>query len=87
MTDYLLSQGDGRHRRHDSSTYICCRDECWLGIIQIKWFSECIRQHLCHPLIQNKMVAKLAKNANLPMPKVYEIPNEQPNAFCNWTKP
>ena len=29
----------------------------------------------------HKMVAELARNAKLPMPKVYEIPNEQPNAL------
>ena len=38
-----------------------------------------------HPL--NKMVAQLAKNANLPIPKVYEIPNEQPNAFATGRNP
>ena len=38
-----------------------------------------------HPLY--KMVADLARNAELPMPKVYEIPNDQPNGLfgnaCN----
>ena len=33
------------------------------------------------------MVAQLAKNANLPIPKVYEIPNEQPNAFATGRNP
>ena len=35
----------------------------------------------------HKMVAQLAKNANLPIPKVYEIPNEQPNAFATGRNP
>ena len=35
----------------------------------------------------HKVVAQLAKNANLPTPKVYEIPNEQPNAFATGRNP
>ena len=35
----------------------------------------------------HKMVAQLAKNANIPIPKVYEIPNEQPNAFATGRNP
>jgi len=38
-----------------------------------------------HPLY--KMVADLARNAKLPMPKVYEIPNDQPNAFATGRNP
>jgi len=38
-----------------------------------------------HPLY--KMVADLARNAELPMPKVYEIPNDQPNAFATGRNP
>ncbi len=38
-----------------------------------------------HPL--TKMVSQLAENANLPMPKVYEIPNDQPNAFATGRNP
>ena len=38
-----------------------------------------------HPLY--KMVASLAQNADLRMPKVYEIPNDQPNAFATGRNP
>ena len=38
-----------------------------------------------HPL--TRMVSQLAENANLPMPKVYEIPNDQPNAFATGRNP
>ena len=38
-----------------------------------------------HPLY--KMVADLARNAELPMPQVYEIPNDQPNAFATGRNP
>ena len=38
-----------------------------------------------HPL--TRMVSQLAVNANLPMPKVYEIPNDQPNAFATGRNP
>ena len=38
-----------------------------------------------HPL--TKMVYHLAENANLPLPKVYEIPNDQPNAFATGRNP
>ena len=38
-----------------------------------------------HPLSQ--MVEQLARNADLPMPKVYEIPNDQPNAFATGGNP
>ena len=38
-----------------------------------------------HPLSQ--MVEQLARNADLPMPKVYEIPNDQPNAFATGRNP
>ena len=33
------------------------------------------------------MVAELARNADLPKPKVYEIPNDQPNAFATGRNP
>ena len=35
----------------------------------------------------HRMVAKLAANANLPMPKVYIIENPQPNAFATGRNP
>ena len=38
-----------------------------------------------HPL--TRMVSQLAENASLPMPKVYEIPNDQPNAFATGRNP
>ena len=38
-----------------------------------------------HPLYE--MVAELARNADLPTPKVYEIPNDQPNAFATGRNP
>ena len=38
-----------------------------------------------HPL--HKMVAQLARTAGLPMPKVYEIPDDQPNAFATGRNP
>ena len=38
-----------------------------------------------HPL--TRMVSQLVENANLPMPKVYEIPNDQPNAFATGRNP
>lgn len=34
-----------------------------------------------------RMVARLAQNANLPMPRVYIIPNNQPNAFATGRDP
>ena len=40
---------------------------------------------ISHPLYQ--IVEKLARNAELPMPKVYEIPNDQPNAFATGRNP
>ena len=40
---------------------------------------------ISHPLYQ--IVEKLARNADLPMPKVYEIPNDQPNAFATGRNP
>ena len=43
---------------------------------------------LLHSLIQNyAMVEKLTKNGNLPMPKVYIIPSEVPNAFATGRNP
>jgi heat shock protein HtpX len=38
-----------------------------------------------HPISQ--MVEQLARNADMPMPKVYEIPNDQPNAFATGRNP
>lgn len=40
---------------------------------------------ISHPLY--KIVANLARNADLPTPKVYEIPNDQPNAFATGRNP
>lgn len=40
---------------------------------------------ISHPLY--KLVANLARNADLPTPKVYEIPNDQPNAFATGRNP
>lgn len=34
-----------------------------------------------------KMIEQLADNADLPMPKVYIIENDQPNAFATWRNP
>ena len=38
-----------------------------------------------HPL--HKLVADLARNAELPIPKVYEMDNDQPNAFATGRNP
>jgi heat shock protein HtpX len=38
-----------------------------------------------HPLYQ--MTERLARNANLPMPKVYVIPDQSPNAFATGRNP
>ena len=38
-----------------------------------------------HPL--HEMVARLARNGNLPMPKVYLIPTASPNAFATGRNP
>ncbi len=57
------------------------------------WFSDKIvlKMHKAqevgpdHPLHQ--MTARLAKRANLPMPKVYIIPTDSPNAFATGRNP
>src|SRR5450755_2774977 len=33
------------------------------------------------------VVERLTQKASLPMPKLYVIPTDSPNAFCHWTKP
>mgnify|MGYP003313193034 CR=1 FL=1 len=65
-----------------------------VGMNAFAWYNSdqmVLRMYKAAPLPSSdplhKMVAKLAKNANLPMPKVYEIPNEQPNAFATGRNP
>ena len=65
-----------------------------VGMNAFAWYNSdqmVLRMYKAVPLPSSdplhKMVAKLAKNANLPMPKVYEIPNEQPNAFATGRNP
>ena len=65
-----------------------------VGMNAFAWYNSdqmVLRTYKAAPLPSSdplhKMVAKLAKNANLPMPKVYEIPNEQPNAFATGRNP
>ena len=65
-----------------------------VGMNAFAWYNSdqmVLRMYKAAPLPSsdplNKMVAQLAKNANLPIPKVYEIPNEQPNAFATGRNP
>ena len=65
-----------------------------LGMNAFAWYNSdqmVLRMYKAAPLPSSdplqKMVAQLAKNANLPIPKVYEIPNEQPNAFATGRNP
>lgn len=65
-----------------------------VGMNAFAWYNSdqmVLRMYKATPLPSSdplyKMVAKLAKNANLPTPKVYEIPNEQPNAFATGRNP
>ena len=65
-----------------------------VGMNAFAWYNSdqmVLRMYKAVPLPSSdplhKMVAKLAKNANLPMPKVYVIPNEQPNAFATGRNP
>ena len=58
-----------------------------VGMNAFAWYNSdqmVLRMYKAAPLPSSdplhKMVAQLAKNANIPIPKVYEIPNEQPNA-------
>ena len=60
-----------------------------IGMNALTWYSSdkmVLRMYKAKPLPTShsltRMVSHLAKNANLPMPKVYEIPNDQPNAFA-----
>ena len=65
-----------------------------VGMNAFAWYNSdkmVLRMYKAVPLPSSdplhKMVAQLAKNANLPIPKVYEIPNEQPNAFATGRNP
>jgi len=65
-----------------------------IGMNAFAWYNSdqmVLRMYKAAPLPSSdplqKMVAQLAKNANLPIPKVYEIPNEQPNAFATGRNP
>ena len=65
-----------------------------IGMNAFAWYNSdqmVLRMYKAVPLPSSdplhKMVAQLAKNANLPIPKVYEIPNEQPNAFATGRNP
>ena len=65
-----------------------------IGMNAFAWYNSdqmVLRMYKAAPLPSydplHKMVAQLAKNANLPIPKVYEIPNEQPNAFATGRNP
>ena len=65
-----------------------------VGMNAFAWYNSdqmVLRMYKAAPLPSSnslhKMVAQLAQNANLPMPKVYEIPNEQPNAFATGRNP
>ncbi|MFV0590909.1 MAG: zinc metalloprotease HtpX [Draconibacterium sp.] len=57
------------------------------------WFSDkmVLRAYGATPLDENhriyRMVAELVKKENLPMPKVYLIPQDQPNAFATGRNP
>ena len=65
-----------------------------VGMNAFAWYNSdqmVLRMYKAAPLPSSdpshKMVAQLAKNANIPIPKVYEIPNEQPNAFATGRNP
>ena len=65
-----------------------------VGMNAFTWYNSdqmVLRMYKAAPLPSSdplyKMVAQLAKNANIPIPKVYEIPNEQPNAFATGRNP
>ena len=65
-----------------------------IGMNAYAWYYSdkmVLRMYKAQPLPTShsltKMVSHLAKNANLPMPKVYEIPNDQPNAFATGRNP
>ena len=65
-----------------------------IGMNAFAWYNSdqmVLRMYKAAPLPPSdplhKVVAQLAKNANLPIPKVYEIPNEQPNAFATGRNP
>lgn len=65
-----------------------------VGMNAFAWYNSdqmVLRMYKAAPLPSSdplhKMVAELARNAKLPMPKVYEIPNEQPNAFATGRNP
>ena len=65
-----------------------------VGMNAFAWYNSdqmVLRMYKAVPLSSSdplhKVVAQLAKNANLPIPKVYEIPNEQPNAFATGRNP
>ena len=65
-----------------------------VGMNAFAWYNSdqmVLRMYKAVPLPSSdplhKMVAQLAKNANIPIPKVYEIPNEQPNAFATGRNP
>ncbi len=65
-----------------------------VGMNAFAWYNSdqmVLRMYKAAPLPSSdplyKMVAQLAKNANLPIPKVYQIPNEQPNAFATGRNP
>jgi heat shock protein HtpX len=59
------------------------------------WFSDklVLRMYNAQPVTQAdapdlyQMVQELSNRANLPMPKVYVIPNDQPNAFATGRNP
>ena len=65
-----------------------------VGMNAFAWYNSdrmVLRMYKAAPLPSSdplpKMVAQLAENANLPMPKIYEIPSEQPNAFATGRNP
>lgn len=59
------------------------------------WFSDTIvlRMHNAQPITQEDspeifaMVERLARNAKIPMPKLYVIPDDSPNAFATGRSP
>lgn len=57
------------------------------------WFSDkmVLRMYKAQPVGEDhmlyRMVARLAQQANLPMPKVYIIPDQSPNAFATGRDP
>ena len=65
-----------------------------IGMNAFAWYNSdkmVLRMYKARPLPTSnsltRTVAQLAENANLPMPKVYEIPNDQPNAFATGRNP